>query len=143
MLEITEKKLNDVGFLRQLFLCVRQNTFGWLDTTEYVLEDFDNETKGELILVARLNQIVIGFISIWLEDNFIHHLYIDRKYQDQNIGTELLRTAIRKMTSPIRLKCLKRNFRAINFYHQSGFTEIETGFSDEGEYILFELNPSD
>ncbi|MRX68688.1 Ribosomal protein S18 acetylase RimI [Flavobacterium resistens] len=125
--------------LKKLFLEERKNTFSWLDQSEFQLDDFEKLTQGEFILTALIDDFPVGFISIWLPNNFIHHLYISRKYQGQNIGTELLKAATKKAAFPITLKCLEKNIKAVDFYKSKGFVEKEKGNSEHGTYILFEL----
>jgi GNAT superfamily N-acetyltransferase len=138
-MEITEIKKSDYEALRKLFLIERLITFSWLDPTEFQLDDFEKDTQGELILVARLDDIPVGFISIWEPNNFIHHLYIDQKYQNKGIGTELLKVAIEKSNLPLSLKCLENNKKAVKFYIRKGFIETEKGISEHGNYVRFEL----
>lgn len=139
-MQIIEIRKNDLESLRNLFLKERQRTFSWLDTSKYQLEDFDKLTQGELVLAAFIDNVLVGFISIWIPNNFIHHLYIDQKFQGQNIGTALLQEAIKKTSFPITLKCLENNVKAVNFYNRKGFIQKNTGNSEHGIYILFELN---
>ena len=143
MLQIVEKNKKHIPDLQRIFLEVRQKTFYWLDTQNYNLTDFDSETEGEFILVAVFNDEVVGFISLWLPDNFIHHFYIDEIYQHHKIGTKLLKEAIQIMNTPIKLKCLEKNIIAIDFYKKKGFIPIDKGVSNHGEYILFALQKKD
>lgn len=138
-MEITKIRKSDLDSLRKLFLKERQNTFSWIDATNFRLEDFNKETKDEEIFVALHNDIAIGFISIWLADNFIHHLYVDQKYQNQGIGNQLLKAAITQTNFPVTLKCLEKNTKAVAFYRQKGFVEKERGTSENGDFILFEI----
>ena len=139
MLRIVEKNKNHITDLQRIFLEVRQKTFYWLDTQNYNLTDFDHETQGEFVLVAVFNDKVVGFISLWLSGNFIHHFYIDDEFQQHKIGTKLLEEAIQIMKTPITLKCLEKNIRAIEFYKKRGFVATDKGISDHGEYISFAL----
>jgi GNAT superfamily N-acetyltransferase len=125
--------------LRNIFLKERQTTFSWVDSATFHLQDFDTETDGEYILVATLDDITIGFISIWMPDNFIHHLYVDQKYHGKGIGTQLLNTALKKTNFPVTLKCLEKNTNAVSFYKSKGFVQKEKGESEQGTYILIEL----
>ncbi len=87
MIQIFKKNKNNIHELQRIFLDVRKKNFNWLDdVVDYTLSDFDRETEGEFVLTAVLNGKVVGFISLWMAENFIHHLYIDEKYQHQNIG---------------------------------------------------------
>ncbi|WP_276381719.1 GNAT family N-acetyltransferase [Flavobacterium sp. H4147] len=139
-MKITEAGKNDLAPLRKLFLEERKRTFSWLDTSEFQLEDFDKQTQGEFVLTAFINDIPAGFISIWMPNNFIHHLYVDHKHQGKNIGTELLKAANEKAAFPLTLKCLEQNTKAVEFYLKKGFIEKGKGESPNGTYILFQLN---
>jgi GNAT superfamily N-acetyltransferase len=122
--------------LKELFLNERKKTFSWLDTSKFHLDDFEKYTQGEYILTALVNDIPVGLISIWMPTNFIHHLYVDEKYQNKKIGTELLKAAIGVTKSAVTLKCLENNTKAIEFYKKRGFTEKEKAYSQHGSCIF-------
>lgn len=139
MVVITEAKNVNLPYLRTIFLNERKRTFTEQDISEFTLEDFDKQTQGEYILTALIDDIPVGFISVWMPNNFIHHLYVDTDYQEKNIGTELLKAALQKTAFPITLKCLVSNLKAVEFYLKKGFIEKSKGHSENGTYILFEL----
>ncbi|MRX41834.1 GNAT family N-acetyltransferase [Flavobacterium sp. LC2016-23] len=139
-LKIIEFRESDLDALRELFLKVRQSTFVWADHSIFDLQDFDIQTKGEYILTALYDEKVIGFISVWMRDNFIHHLYIDEAFHKLGIGKRLLKAALEQTKFPVMLKCLERNTQAVAFYKKTGFTEKGHGDNENGPYILFELN---
>jgi GNAT superfamily N-acetyltransferase len=139
-MEIVTIKKNHYDALRKLFLKERKNTFSWLDPLKFKLDDFEKHTKGELVLVALDQEIPIGFISIWMPNKFIHHLYLDEKHQNKGVGTQLLKAAIQETNLPITLKCLEENTKAVDFYKKKGFIAKERGPSENGDYILFELS---
>jgi len=139
MVVVEEAKKVNLPLLRTIFLKERQRTFTEQNTSEFKLEDFDKQTQGEYILSALIDDIPVGFISIWMPNNFIHHLYVDNAYQGKNIGTQLLKATIQKTAFPITLKCLVSNTKAIDFYLRKGFVEKSRGQSGNGTYILFEL----
>lgn len=140
MVKIVESSESHITTLRELFLKVRQNTFTWADTASFNILDFDKETEGEYVLIAICDNSLVGFISVWPVDNFIHHLYVHEKYQKKGIGTALLKAALAKTKFPIRLKCIENNIKAVNFYKKNGFVEKGRGMTEEGAFILFELN---
>lgn len=140
MIEITEVIEKDINTLRSLFFKTRLTTFSWTDTSKFKLSDFDIQTKDEYILVAHSDQRVIGFVSVWVADNFIHHLYVDEQFHNQKVGTQLLKAVQDKFGLPISLKCEENNSKAICFYRQKGFEEKGSGQSEIGTYILFEIN---
>ncbi|MEX6687089.1 GNAT family N-acetyltransferase [Danxiaibacter flavus] len=137
---IIESRPSDQPDLRMLFLKERQKTFAWKDAASFHPDDFDKETEGETILVALCDNRLVGFISIWLPDNFIHHLFVDSAYQNLGIGGKLLEKAIEKTGLPVSLKCLELNTKAVAFYTGKGFTEKAKGGEGEESYILFELD---
>ena len=139
MIKIIENREEDMGALRSLYFNARRLAFSWIDTSTFKLSDFEKETEGEYILVALADETVVAFVSVWVADNFVHHLYVDEKYHNQNIGTELLKAVIDKVNLPIRLKCEENNTKAVYFYRQKGFVEKGRGQSEIGTYILFEL----
>jgi GNAT superfamily N-acetyltransferase len=139
-LNIIEFRKGDLHALRQLFLKVRQETFVWADPETFDLLDFDAQTKGEYILTALYDEKVIGFISVWMRDNFIHHLYIDAAFHKLGIGKRLLNEVVKRAKFPLVLKCLEKNTEAISFYKKVGFVEKAWNENENGPYILFELN---
>lgn len=139
-LTISEFKESDRTALQELFLKVRKETFVWKDQTKFDLKDFDKETHGEYIVIVSSENKPIGFISVWMQNKFIHHLYIDKAFQKQGIGKSLLQTIINKIRFPLRLKCLEKNTEAVSFYQKIGFIEKEKGATGNDSFILFELN---
>lgn len=139
MIQVVERRERDIDALHDLFLRTRLTTFSWMDTSQFKLSDFDKETDGEDVLVALDGDLLVGFVSIWTPDNFVHHLYVDEKYHNKGVGTELLKAAVHKVGLPIRLKCEEKNTTAMAFYKQKGFIGKDRGQSNNGTYVLLEL----
>jgi len=137
-LKISEIQEADKTDLRTLYLEVRKKHFTWENINSFTLSSFDLDTTGELILVAKINKKIVGFISSWLPDNFIHHLYIDSDHQGKGIGSQVLNEMIQKLQSPIILKCVKTNKSAIRFYLKNGWHPKKEKSLEEKDYILFE-----
>ena len=135
--EISEFVEDDRAELRQLYSDVRNETFHRIENqSKYT---FDLDTKGEEIIVARMEGKVAGFISVWLPDNFIHHLYIRKEYRRNGLGRLLINRVRTKTKRPLTLKCLVDNINAVKFYERNGWKNKSTGISDYGVFILFEL----
>lgn len=128
--------------LQELYLQVRRAGFTWLDTSRFELAAFDDDTKDELVLVAKLGDKIVGFISAWTPDNFIHHLYVHNQYQHNGVGTKLLQEMVCRLQYPVTLKCLKSNVSAIKFYERNQWHAKSEAVSEDGPYILFELSGS-
>jgi ribosomal protein S18 acetylase RimI-like enzyme len=137
-LSIATIKESDLEDLRNLYLRVRQRNFVWLNEAALNSSSFDKDTEGEHILVAKIEDEIVGFVSGWLPDNFVHHLFIENKYQNKGIGKQLLTSMIAGLNSPVRLKCIKSNSSAIRFYLRNGWLFKSEGVSEEGEFILLE-----
>lgn len=140
MIEITEVFPFDKDVLRGIYLAGRKEINAETASDIFQLADFDAHTKGEHILVARYNGSIAGFISIWLQENFLHHLYISKEFRQKGIGTALLKAGCKLTTSKAQLKCLEKNVNAISFYKKNGFIEKSKGKSKDGDYILFDKN---
>ena len=135
-LKIRDVEKNDRHELQQLYLTCLKQTFTWLDTSTYHLEDFDTHTKGEHILVAEHDGVLVGFVAVYLSESFIHHLYIRADYHKKGIGKQLLNAAVKILVQPVRLKCLVRNKNAISFYKSCGWKFEMSGLDETGRYYL-------
>ena len=134
---------SDLLQLERLFLTARRQTFHWVQPDRFKLEDYQQATKGELVFVAEKNSgQVVGFMAVYAEELplFIHHLFIAAEYQRQGIGAQLIHSLTSWCPPPYRLKCLAKNENAIAFYLKHDWIEIDRGYSEEGEYLLLELN---
>lgn len=127
----------DFPELRRIFKDSRCFAFPWIPPGTFHLLDFDEQTTGERIYVAETAENRIGgFLSLWQEDNFIHHLYVDPWQTGRGIGTCLLNSLPEWGRRIFTLKCLARNQDALRFYKKRGFYEMELGESSAGAYWL-------
>ncbi|MGX7257334.1 acetyltransferase, GNAT family [Enterococcus hermanniensis] len=123
--------------LRKLYLVSRRRAFYWQDPAEFKLADFDNDTLGEKVLVAVEEDKIIGFISIYLEDSFIHCLFVDPNKVGLGIGTLLLEQAKKQVNHQMSLKCLSKNQSGLSFYLKRGWKVLdEITFENKDENYL-------
>lgn len=115
----------DAPALAQLFLEARRRTFYWVDPSRFQLDDFARQTEGEQIWLAEQNGRLCGFIAIWAEENFVHHLYVDEACHGQGLGRALLAQGLAGATQPASLKVATRNVQALAFYHRLGWQETD------------------
>lgn len=126
----------DRPFLRTLYLASRKHTWTWMED-DFQLEDFDRAVTGETILVAERDGHLLGFASIFTQENFLHNLFIDPQYQGTGAGSALLHASEKMFTRTGSLKCLVKSENSVGFYLSKGWEIISTGDSPKGEYYLF------
>lgn len=126
----------DRPFLRTLYLASRKHTWTWMGD-DFQLEDFDRAVMGETILVAERDGHLLGFASIFTQENFLHNLFIDPQYQGTGAGSALLHASEKMFTRTGSLKCLVKSKNSVGFYLSKGWKIISTGDSPKGEYYLF------
>ncbi len=128
---------SDREALRRIYLEARRAAFRWEPPDAHRLEDFDQVTKGERILVAECGGQPVGFAAIWEPESFVHSLFVDPAYQRRGIGKELLDACAGFFTRRGTLKCLQANREAVAFYRALGWTVGEAGDGPDGSYYLF------
>ncbi|MCS0326672.1 GNAT family N-acetyltransferase [Vibrio diabolicus] len=134
-MEIIRFQSHHLNAVKKLYLESRLVTFTWLDTVEFDLSDFERDTEGESIWVAIESNKVVGFVSIWAPENFIHHLFVSPRNLRGGVGLKLLDLAKQKYPS-LSLKCLSQNGNATEFYLSQGFIIAETVDNGAESYHL-------
>lgn len=109
----------------------------WLPPGSEKKTDFAIASEGERVYVAvtEAGQL-IGAVTVWEAESFIHCLFVDSNYQGQGVGTKLLESLETWLAFPWKLKCLTTNRRALQFYRRRGWKKLETGLGDQGPYFL-------
>ncbi len=125
----------DMQGLQALLDEVYRNAF-WLPSSASRSLDITMVTKGERMTVAvnRAGQIV-GLVSVYEADAFIHHLYVAAACHRQGIGTQLLDSLQTWLAWPWRLKCVCANTPALAFYAAQGWVIEADGIGGEGPYF--------
>jgi ribosomal protein S18 acetylase RimI-like enzyme len=112
----------------------------WLPAAERAKADFDRDTKGEEIFVAIGEEGTLdGFIAVCGPECFVHHLYVRPEARRQGVANALLESLEGRFTFPWRLKCVRVNVAALEFYGNRGWKEIAAGMGVQGEYAMLEL----
>lgn len=133
----------DLATISQIY-CGSLRDASWLPTEARDRVDFYRDTEGEAIFVyvGELSEIY-GFVSVWTESSFIHHLYVDSRFRRLGVGTALLGSLGRWLPRPWSLKCLKANSVALEFYLARGWHYAGSGESDDGPYWLLRKSPDE
>ena len=138
-MKIRRARREDFPGMREIYLDVRRECFPWLDPASLAPEDFDAETEGEEIWTACVDGRLAGFVTVWVPDRFIHLLFVDRLFQGHQAGTGLLDTVRKIYGTPLTLKCVKKNRRAVDFYLSRGWKIAQEAVCSEGAYYLMRL----
>jgi len=91
-------------------------------------------------LVAFIKNEVVGFVSIWVPDKFIHNLFVLQDFQGKGVGTALVNEAIKKVGLPLTLKCVKSNTKAFNYYKSQNWKIEKEEMGNEGLYYLMKYS---
>ncbi|WP_053374464.1 GNAT family N-acetyltransferase [Paenibacillus sp. FJAT-27812] len=127
----------DYPALRHIFLESRRKSFVWANNKEMALEDFDRQTIEEYIILAEEDGHMLGFASLYLPENFIHHLFVHPQFARKGAGSKLLQAAIAKMNKPMTLKCVSQNQIAMQFYEKHGWKKVvEEGSPEEKYWVM-------
>lgn len=129
----------DQPALADLYLHSRRAAFSWREPADFRHDDFMRDSAGEVIHLAEgSGGRILGFLSLWEPENFIHLLFVSPDHFRKGIGRALLADLRQRRPGPFRLKCQTANLPATAFYQVLGWTEIERGISGEGEFLLLQ-----
>ncbi|WP_084804007.1 GNAT family N-acetyltransferase [Bradyrhizobium sp. NAS80.1] len=120
-----------------------QQVFFWAEWPSFDDDKFNQVTAEETIYVAEEAGIVVGFVTVYEPDDFLHHLYIHPTASRRGIGTALLNLALHRHGGYLKLKCQARNTSARAFYRRAGWIEdLDIGGTDELGGWLFIRSPA-
>lgn len=128
---------HDTKALEELFLITRQATFTTRPPQAFKLSDYGTSVEGEEVWIAENDAAVVGFISLWLQDNFIHNLFVHPEWQKQGVGSALLKKAEERLPRTIELKIAMDGLNACQFYEKKGFVCIEVHPDAPEPYLLY------
>lgn len=122
--ELSSKQLLE---LCQLYNDILEKVFVWQEEPRVDLDDFSKMINGELIYIAYVEYKLVGFLTLYEPDTFVHFLFIDNTLQRSGVGSRLLEEVELDFPSKdISLKCLVKNKKALSFYKKKGFKVVET-----------------
>ncbi len=102
---------------------------------------FAQASAGEAVFVAVSGTgELCGVVSIWEEEPFVHHLYVREEFRGNGVGAALLDSLVGKVPFPWRLKCVRLNTQALDFYAKRGWRTVGEGTGSEGAYLELQLD---
>jgi GNAT superfamily N-acetyltransferase len=128
----------EIGHLLDVFNESRLHADG-LSSVAVSVVDFQAQLEGECTFVAKLDCRAVGFVSVWSDNNFVHHLYVLPDFQNQGVGSALLKKCLDRFGLPLRLKCGKSNRAARNYYENAGWLRESEKIGPDGPYINYRL----
>lgn len=137
MITIRKAGINDHGELAQLYQDVRLESFHWQDTETMSRHDFVKDTVDEVITVAIIDDRIVGFISVFEPEGFVHLLFIATDHQGQGIGRQLIQSVQSDLDMDLSLKCVSSNHNALTAYEKMGWVRKEEHESQN--YVLMSL----
>ena len=105
--------------------------FTWRPKGYFQAEDFKYFAEDEDVWLALAGEALVGILSLFPADNFIHCLYVDPDAQRLGVGRALVAHLRRETGKPMTLKLDTPNAAAIAFYQATGWTRM-TGPDDFG-----------
>jgi ribosomal protein S18 acetylase RimI-like enzyme len=134
-LSIRRARSDEIAACAALYERVGRATFTWRPESWFRAADFLRFATEETVYLAESNGQMLGILSLYRPESFVHCLYIDMPAQGLGVGTALLAYAAREAPGQLSLKVDEPNRRAVAFYKALGFVERESG-DDHGIYWL-------
>ena len=139
-MKIRTPKQKDIPYLESLFQLTRQKTFEGRPKESFQIGDYKRSTVDDEVWVAEESSFIVGFISIYPPENFIHNLFIHPDYQKLGFGTNLLHKAESYLKHPMFLKIALDNLKASSFYIKHGWYQVSIHKDAEEPYALYRKN---
>lgn len=101
---------------------------------DVVAEEFTALATGEEIQVVEDDGRLVGFISVFKSERFIHHLYVLPDQQKKGFASALIAACVARYGLPLSLKSLVKNTGACRFYERNHWIALKTESSADGSY---------
>ncbi|MBI1210181.1 MAG: GNAT family N-acetyltransferase [Alphaproteobacteria bacterium] len=126
-LSIRRARRDEIQACADLYERVGSATFSWRPKNWFKATDFLRFAKEEAVYVAESNGQILGILSLYRPERFVHCLYVDMPAQGLGVGTALLAHVAKDVRGPLALKVDEPNSRALAFYKALGFIERDSG----------------
>jgi len=127
----TAKTAAEIDEAAELFVRSGRAAFTWRPDNHFRAEDFRMYALDEEVWLAHMGDALVGILSIFRAESFIHCLYVDPDAQGLGIGRALVAHVRRIVGEPLTLKLDVPNRKAIAFYEATGWERM-TGLDDQG-----------
>lgn len=137
MINLRKPNIEDIDALEELFQLTRQHTFVLRPAEEFKIGDYAQSTQEDEVWIAEETGVIVGFVSIYVPDNFIHNLFVHPKSQGKGIGKQLLQVAEENLARPMTLKAAIDNPKSFSFYEKYGWHQVSIHEDVDEPYILY------
>ena len=137
VIHIRKPTESDSSELEVLFQTTRQHTFVGRPKDEFQIGDYQKSTSEDDVWIAEQKGIIVGFVSIYPLENFLHNLCIHPKYQQKGIGSRLLKIAEEHLLRPMTLKIAMDNLKVCGFYEKYGWFKMAQYDQEEEPCVLY------
>lgn len=124
-LEIRPALADELVPCAELYGRIAVDGFYWLEPLYRTAEAMLGTFNEEQVFVAVRDGQMVGFVSLYRADAFVHSLFVETP--GQGVGPALLMRAIAEVGGQVSLKCADDNRAARRFYDRLGFVEIDRG----------------
>ena len=120
------KARNAVEIADAAALYVRSGTaaFTWRPPGHFTADDFIRFAEEEEVWLAFSGNALVGLLSLFRADNFIHCLYVTPEAQRLGVGRNLVAHLRRETGQPLTLKLDTLNTKAVAFYEATGWIRL-------------------
>ncbi len=127
----------DESQLADLFFVTRKATF--LNRSHDLIQrsDYLESTAEEDVWVAEVESLIVGFVSTYPKNNFIHNLFVHPIHQKKGVGSALLTFAENTLSKPMTLKIAMDNLSVCDFYEKHDWYKISEHINEEEPYVLY------
>jgi GNAT superfamily N-acetyltransferase len=126
-LSIRQARGDELNSCAALYERVGNATFTWRPKNWFKAADFLRFAKEEAVFIADANGQILGILSLYRPESFVHCLYVDLPAQGLGVGSALIEHAAKEARGPLSLKVDEPNTRAMAFYEARAFKRRESG----------------
>lgn len=132
---------SDVPACAALLDRVQRASFPWDEAIAYGPDAFLRSTAGEETTLAWAGHRLVGFVSVYPPETFVHSLFVELGWQGNGIGRRLLAAGLAGRTCAARLKCKIGSVAAQRFYERLGWREVARSGHRLNDWILYLHEP--
>lgn len=126
----------DIARCAALYERVGRDVFTWRLIDSFQASDFFTFAAEEEVTIAEEGGGLLGFLSFYRPQSFVHGLYVEQHARGRRIGARLLELVASDAEAALTLKCDTANEAALAFYRKLGFKAVEQGSEDGVPWVL-------